>query len=72
MPIYAKRHQGTLAVRNSLQEPITVVRADGIGVIAARLAAGEVTFQKDADSVTHVSYTDARGERHSVAVRENV
>ena len=70
MPIYARRHNGTLTVRNNLSEAITIVRADELGIIAPRLDPGAVISKAGAESVTHVSYRDASGARHSVEVGE--
>jgi hypothetical protein len=47
-----------------------MVRADGIGTIAGKLEPGAVASKAGAESVTHVSYVGARGERRVVEVRE--
>src|SRR5215203_5813194 len=70
MSIYARRHNGTLTVRNNLPGTITIVRADGIGMSAGKLEPGAVASKEGAESVSHVSYMDASGERHLVAIRE--
>jgi hypothetical protein len=71
MSIYARRHNGSLTVRNNLPGTITSVRADGFGMIAGKLEPGAVASKAGAESVTHVSYVDASGERHRVEVRES-
>jgi hypothetical protein len=70
MSIYARRHNGTLTVRNNLREAITMVRSDSLGMIAPKLEPGAVAHMAGAESVTYVSFLEASGERRRVEVRE--